>query len=288
MVSQCPKCGRKLTLRDLKPQCPGCKTNLLYYKIEERLEVDALNAEIEHAHTQKKMDRAKAAMVGSPLAIVRIVLLVLVIAAFMLPLAKLSAQGPFFESSTTYSAVQIVNSLMELDFGILSLVSSSVFGSSTLYLALSIVCVVLAALMALIELIVSFLSCSPKGFGRNVTLSVLGIIFSVAASVLFNMFLKSMTAILPGFATGSVGFGIYVVAGMFALVLLINIIIKARGGIKVDYKPCYIGKDHMLYEDFVKEYGVDRVTLDMVVEHADKFMKSKPEESQEVKEEAKA
>ena len=40
MVSQCPKCGRKLTLRDLKPQCPGCKTNLLYYKIEERLEVD--------------------------------------------------------------------------------------------------------------------------------------------------------------------------------------------------------------------------------------------------------
>ena len=70
--------------------------------------------------------------------------------------------------------------------------------------------------------------------------------------------------------------------------MLINIIIKARGGIKVDYKPCYIGKDHMLYEDFVKEYGVDVVTLDMVVEHADKFMKAKPEESQEVKEEAKA
>ena len=288
MASQCPKCGRKLTLRDLKPQCPGCKTNLLYYKIEERLEVDALNAEIEHAHTQKKMDRAKAAMVGSPLAIVRIVLLVLVIASFMLPLAKMSAQGPFFESSTTYTAVQLVNSLMEFDFGAISLISSPVFGNTTLFFALSIVCVVLAALMALIELVVSFLSCSPKGFGRNVTLSVLGIAFSVAASVLFNMFLKSMTAVLPGFVTGSVGFGIYVVAGMFALVLAVNIIIKAIGGIKVRYKPCYIGKDHMLYEDFVKEYGVDRVTLDMVVEHADKFMKAPSEETPEVKEEAKA
>ena len=287
MVSQCPKCGRKLTLRDMKPQCPGCKTNILYYKIEERLEVDALNAEIEHAHTQKKMDRAKAAMVGSPLAIVRIVLLVLVIAAFMLPLAKMSAQGPFFESSTTYSAVQIVNSLMELDFGIMSLINSPIFGSSTLYLALSIVCVVLAALMALIELIVSFLSCSPKGFGRNVTLSTLGIVFSVAASVLFNMFLKAMTAVLPGFATGSVGFGIYVVAAMFALVLIINIVIKATGGIKVNYKPCYIGKDHMLYEDFVEKYGVDKVTLEMVVENAEKFMKPQKEE-QEAKEEAKA
>lgn len=288
MASQCPKCGRKLTLRDLKPQCPGCKTNLLYYKIEERLEVDALNAEIEHAHTQKKMDRAKAAMVGSPLAIVRIVLLVLVIASFMLPLAKMSAQGPFFESSTTYTAVQLVNALMEFDFGAMSLISSPIFGNATLFFALSIVCVVLAALMALIELIVSFLSCSPKGFGRNVTLSVLGIAFSVAASVLFNMFLKSMTAVLPGFVTGSVGFGIYVVAGMFALVLAVNIIIKAIGGIKVQYKPCYIGKEHMLYEDFVKEYGVDRVTLDMVVANADKFMKAPSEESSEVKEEAKA
>ena len=97
-----------------------------------------------------------------------------------------------------------------------------------------------------------------------------------------------MTAVLPGFVTGSVGFGIYVVAGMFALVLAVNIIIKAIGGIKVQYKPCYIGKEHMLYEDFVKEYGVGRVTLDMVVANADKFMKAPSEESSEVKEEAKA
>ena len=82
MASLCPKCGRKLKLTDLKPQCPGCGTNLLYYKIEERLETDALNAEIEHAHTQKKLDRAKAAMVGSPLAIARLVLYVLIVAAF--------------------------------------------------------------------------------------------------------------------------------------------------------------------------------------------------------------
>ena len=43
----------------------------------------------------------------------------------------------------------------------------------------------------------------------------------------------------------------------------------------------------MLYEDFVEKYGVDKVTLEMVVENAEKFMKPKKEE-QEAKEEAKA
>ena len=53
LMAVCPKCGRKLKLTDIKPTCPGCGVNLLYYKIEERLEVDAINAELEHAKTQK-------------------------------------------------------------------------------------------------------------------------------------------------------------------------------------------------------------------------------------------
>lgn len=72
-MAVCPKCGRKLKLTDIKPTCPGCGVNLLYYKIEERLEVDAINAELEHAKTQKRVDRAKDAMFGTPLAIVRLV-----------------------------------------------------------------------------------------------------------------------------------------------------------------------------------------------------------------------
>ena len=188
MASTCPKCNRKLKLTDLKPTCPGCGINLLYYRIEESLEVDALNAEIEHARTQKKMDRAKAAMVGGPMAIVRDVLLVLVIAAFLLPLATLSASGPYFERETTYSAIELVTTLMEFDFGALGLLGSPIVGTSTLFFAGSIVCVALALVVALFQLIFSFLSCSKRGFGRNVIFAVLGIVFSIGSSVLFNMF----------------------------------------------------------------------------------------------------
>ncbi len=275
MASLCPKCNRKLKLTDLKPTCPGCGTNLLYYRIEERLEVDALNAEIEHSRTQKMMDRAKAAMVGSPWAIVRIVLLVLVIASFLLPLASLSASGPYFERDTTYTAINLVTTLMEFDFGVIGLVGSPIVGNSTIFFAGAVVCVALALVIALFQLIFSFLSCSKRGFGRNVTFSVLGMIFSIGASVLFNMFVDAMNEVLPGFMSGSVEFGIYVVAGMFALVLALNIAIKVKGLVKVEYTPCYIGKEHMLYEEFVEKYGNGKVTLDLVMAHHDEFMTKK-------------
>ncbi len=284
MASTCPKCNRKLKLTDLKPTCPGCGINLLYYRIEESLEVDALNAEIEHARTQKKMDRAKAAMIGGPMAIVRDVLLVLVIAAFLLPLATLSASGPYFERETTYSAIELVTTLMEFDFGALGLLGSPIVGTSTLFFAGSIVCVALALVVALFQLIFSFLSCSKRGFGRNVIFAVLGMVFSIGSSVLFNMFVKSMNEVAPGFMSGSVGFGIYVVAAMFAVVLIWNIIIKAKGGIEVKYTPCYIGKEQMLFEEYAEKYGTDRVTFDFVMEHHDEFMEKKEDKAEETEE----
>lgn len=281
MASFCPKCNRKLKLTDLKPTCPGCGTNLLYYRIEERLEVDALNAEIEHARTQKKVDRAKASMIGGPWAIVRDVLMVLVIVAFLLPLANMSAIGPYFERETTYTAIQVVMELMEFDFGALGLIGSPIVGTTTIFFAASIVCLALALVIALFQLIFSFLSCSKRGFGRNVTFAVLGIAFSIGASVLFNMFLDSMNEVLPGFMSGSVGFGIYVVAAMFAVVLILNVIIKVKGLVKVEYTPCYIGKEHMPYEDFVAKYGDGRITLETVLANRDEFMVKK-EEKEEV------
>ncbi len=282
MASTCPKCNRKLKLTDLKPTCPGCGTNLLYYRIEERLEVDALNAEIEHARTQKRMDRAKAAMIGSPWAIVRDVLLVLVIVTFLLPLAHMSATGPYFERETTYTAIEVVTELMEFDFGALGLIGSPIVGTTTLLFAGAVVCLALSLLVALFQLIFSFLSCSKRGFGRNVTFAVLGMAFSLGSSVLFNMFISSMNEVLPGFMSGSVGFGIYVVAAMFAVVLILNVIIKVKGLVPVKYTQCYIGKEQMKFEDFIAKYGNDKITLETVLANRDEFMVKKEEEKEEV------
>lgn len=251
-MAVCPKCGRKLKITDLKPECPGCGVNLLYYKIEESLEVDAINAELEHAKTQKRIDRAKAAMVGSPFTIIRIVLLVLAVGMFFLPLGTMHTVGPYFEQNTTINALEVYNGVSSLDFdGLFTMFSSPLLGKSFIFFAIAVVGVALSAVCALLELICSFLSCSPKGFVRNVILSVLGIVAMVVAIVFYSMFVDNIVTVLPGIIDGGVSFGAYCVIAAFALVLGINIFIKVKG-VNVKYKQSFV--DSVPYEEFVERF----------------------------------
>ena len=211
--------------------------------------------------------------------IARLVLYVLIVAAFCLPLAKMSAAGPFFESNSTYSAIQIVTELMDFDFGALGLIGAPVVGDAALYFAITVVCIAVAALFALFELIFSFLSCSPRGFSRNITFSAIGLVASVGSIFAFNKFISSMNTALPGFTSGSVSFGIYIIAALFAASIILTVVIKVTDGVKVNYKPCYIGKNQIPYEEFVEKYGDGRISLETVIAKADEFLKT-PEEKE--------
>lgn len=258
-MASCPKCGKKLGLTNIKPNCPSCGVNLLYYKIEERLEVDAINAELEHAKTQKRIDRLKNATIGTPLSIVRLVLILLVVGTLFLPLATLHTVGPFFDDSVTFNALEIYNKVSVMDFdGLFGMFGSPLLGKAFICLAVSAVTIVVAALCALLSLILSILSSSPKGFIRNIILSSLGIIATVASIVCYNMFISGITPVLPGLVEGGVSFGAYCVIAAFVLVIAINVIIKVKG-INVKYKQCYI--DSIPYEEFVEKFGVKKYDL---------------------------
>lgn len=259
-MAVCPKCGRTLKITDLKPTCPGCGVNLLYYKIEERLEVDAINAELEHAKTQQRIDRAKASMVGSALTIARIVLLALAVGMFFLPLAQMKVVGPYFDNNVTINAIEIYNKVSAMDFdGLFAILGSPILGKSFIFFAVSVVTVALAAVCAVLELVLMFLSCSPHGFSRNVTLSVLGIVSTVASIITFNMFISNIKAALPEVVDGGIQFGAYLAIVGFLLVLAINIVIKKKG-VDIKYKQSYV--DSIPYETFVEKFGVKKYTLD--------------------------
>lgn len=261
-MAVCPKCGKKLGLFDMKPECPKCGVNLLYYKIEERLEVDAINAELEHAKTQKRIDRVKNAIFGSPLAIIRLVLILLVVGTFFLPLATLHTVGPLFDDSVTFNALEIYNKVSAMDFdGLFAMFGSPLLGKAFIFLAVSMVTIVLAVLCALLSLILSILSSSPKGFVRNMIFAIVGIVSTVASIVCYNLFISNITPVLPGLVEGAVGFGAYCIIAAFALVVIINIVIKAKG-INVKYKQCYI--DSIPYEVFVEKFGIKKYDLQAV------------------------
>lgn len=284
-IAKCPKCGRKLTLFDWKPNCPDCGVNLVYYGMEERLMEEADQAEAEHARLQKRIDRLKASFVGSKLAIVRIILSVLPIAALMLPLASVSFNGPFIEATTTsINAIEIYNLVSSLDFDALfTMIGSGVVGTSFIGYAGALVGILLSLVFVILSLVLLTLACSPKGCPRNIIMNCLAIVAAVVSIVMFNQFATGITGVFPDFVTdASIGFGAYVYIGTLALLLGINIYFTVNK-IEVKYKQCYVGG--IPAEEYFElvEKGTDKETLHKMMAEAlsEKAAEKKAEEEKE-------
>ena len=286
-MANCPKCGRKLTLLDWKPNCPECGVNLVYYGMEERLMDEADKAEAEHARLQKRIDRLKASFVGSKLAIVRIILSVLPIAALLLPLASISLNGPYIEATTTtINAIEIYNLVSSLDFDALfTMIGSGVVGSSFIGYAGALVGILLSLVFVILSLLLLMLACSPKGCVRNLIMNSLAIVAAVVSIVMFTQFANGITAVFPDFVTdASIGFGIFVYIGMLALLLGLNIYLTINK-IEVKYKQCYVGG--IPAEEYFElvEKGTDKETLHKMMAEA---LAEKTEAKEEAKEEVNA
>ncbi len=241
-MAKCPKCGRKLTFFDWKPNCPGCGVNLVYYGMEERLMDEADAAEAEHAKTQKRMDRLKASFIGNKLTIVRIILSVLPIAALMLPLATVSYTGPFIEATTkTINAIEIYNLVSSLDFDALfTMIGSGVVGSSFIGYFGALAGILLSLVFVIVSLVMLTMACGPKGNIRNFVFNSLAIVSAIVSVVMFSKF-SAITAVLPDFVTNaSIGWGAFVYIAALVLLLGINIVIAVKG-VDVKYKQCFVG-----------------------------------------------
>lgn len=283
-MANCPKCGRKLTILDWRPNCPGCGVNLVYYGMEERLLKEADAAEAEHARLQKRIDRLKASFVGSKLTIIRIILSVLPIAALMLPLCSVSYSGPFIEATTTnINAIEIYNIVSSLDFdGLFTMIGSSLVGSSFVGYLGALLCILLSLVLVIVSLVMLTMACGPKGNPRNIILNSIAILLAAGSIVFFNQFASGINAVFPEFVSGKIGFGIFVYIGALVLLLGINIIIAVKG-VDVKYKQCYVGG--IPAEEYFElvEKGTD---IDVIHGMMAEALKAKAEEKEAAEEKA--
>ena len=242
MAATCPKCGGKLKLTDWRPNCPHCGVNMVYYGMEERLLLDADKAEAEHARTQPKVDRIKAATVGSPLAIARLVLSIVPIAGLFLPLAKFAFQAPYASFSGNVNVITLYNAISSTDMdALMSMFSSKLFGAAFILYAVAVVCVLVSALGVLFHAIFQTLACSPKGKQRNLTFDVLNVALVTAAIVCFTLFSSKISATLPSvIRTSAVSFGAFVYLGLLLVSFGMDIFCVVKG-IPVKYKECFVG-----------------------------------------------
>ena len=258
-MAYCPKCGYKLRLIDYKPECPKCGVNLMYYNMEERLAADADKAEAEHVKLQPKIDRIKAASVGSKYSIARLVLLFVPIGMLFLPLVQVSANIPFSSIGTTN--VSILNLIMDvvasLNFDVLlKMFSSDMVGGAFICYALSIIFLLLAVVMCVLNLVFVVLSCSPKGIKRNITISSLGIVFTLLSTVTFIIMNSKFNSLFGSIYSGKLSFGPFLVIFGFLLLIGINVLYKKKN-IQVKYTDvseylARIGKGSVATEEEIK------------------------------------
>ena len=262
MATYCPNpaCNRKLKLTDWRPNCPDCGTNILYYKMEERLLAEADQVELANATFQKKADRAKAAVKGNNWAIARLVLLVLPLLTLLLPLGRIVIEAPFVSKTANLGIIGLVDVLPKLNFdAILSMLGDPIMKAPYIWLLLALVGLVFMVLAILAGLLTCWLARSPGGFIRSTVFFVLGMGGAVLAPVAMMQFGNKLAPILPGVMNVQLQWGVFIVGLSFLLLYGINIAIKAMGDIPVTHKQCYISG---FPEEEVREKLAQGITLD--------------------------
>lgn len=235
-MANCPNCGRRLGIKDWRQTCPGCGVNLILYDRQERLMKEADIAEVQHFHFQKKIDRVKAAFIGSKLAITRLFVSLLPLIPPFLPLiagGKLSAPLPAAEGSI--SVLTLYKALSEEydPSGLLPLLSGSE-KTAAFCLLVSVVLAALAVLLTIVHFALNTLACSPGGRARNYAQDILLLLFIIGSGAAF--------AAMPenSFVSGGAGWGYFLWIASAAAVFAIDIVCF-RKGIEVVYTQCYIG-----------------------------------------------
>ena len=92
-MAKCPKCNARLHIYNVSQFCPKCGTNMRYVNFEENFLREAKIAELTQATVHVKVRRLKAAFVGGKLQILRLVFMLLPVAAEVSPAAVLPGEG---------------------------------------------------------------------------------------------------------------------------------------------------------------------------------------------------
>ena len=234
-MANCPKCGEHLRMADWKQHCPHCNCNIVLYDIQERLMQDADKAEIQHYHFQKKVNRMKAAFMGSKLAIARIFTSLIPVLAIVVPWLKGEFKEPFVEFKGLLTLFSLPDMLESFNFdGILGLLNADDGKTAFLFLAIALVLILLTIVLLLVRFGCLTMACGKRGKLRNYIFDIVMLVFCGVATALLMAVPEN-----PYFSID------FVIAPFVYLLLLgvnfgIDIAIFKQG-IEVNYENCVVG-----------------------------------------------
>ncbi len=234
-MAKCPKCGKHLRMVDWKQHCPYCNCNIVIYDIQERLMQDADKAEVQHYYFQKRINRMKAAFMGSKLAIARIFTSLIPVVAIVVPWLKGEFKAPFVEFKGWLTLFSIPDMLESFNFdGILGLLNADDGKTAFLFLAVAIVLILLTIALLLVRFGCLTMACGKRGKLRNYIFDIVMLVFCGAATALLMAVPEN-----PYFSIDFV-----IAPFVYFLLLGVNFgvdIAIFKQGIEVSYENCFVG-----------------------------------------------
>ena len=231
-MSTCPKCQKKLRIVDIGQNCPHCGVNMRFYNFDKTFIEEAKKAELSMANVHVLLRKFKAALIGSKLAVARLVIGFLPVVSMLLPIGNVKFDIPFAVQEFAVSGLGIYtifsNGVLNLLF---SMLSAPVNGKAFTGVAVAMAVYAVAALCAVLTLLCSILSfISIKKMARLLCgFSVTGILAGIVATVLCGGFADS------GVVSGGASFGVAGIIVFFGIVFAVNFII-AKKGLPVEFE----------------------------------------------------
>lgn len=182
----------------MKQTCPKCKTNLVYYDLENRLQQDHEKAIREQAAVDRVLNNIKVSAFGGTPQIIRFVLMFSPLLWMCLPMFKAN-NG---ENITLISVIMgIING--SFDFS----------NPSYLFSFVTMVCILLFSLMVIIS---SLFSMGKKSFNRNTTFSSVNMVIFLVISTL---------SVVNG---ATLGIGVFVVAVTYIIEFILHKLVDKK------------------------------------------------------------
>lgn len=240
MASNCPNCGKKLSIFDVKAECSKCGANIPNYNWEARLEEDNKIAEEKFGSLYRTLNMLRYSVVGSKLRIARLVMSFIPALGFILPWGffvsdngaiNFDLLGLFTDGMNTikffgvlFKNISDFISALSLE-GFKGLISFSLIGLALMLL--SIVVIVVAFFVTFIKFK------NPKTNATWIT-DVISVVFASAAATMFIfsssaiaasevITIADMTFTAP---TAGVSWGIFVYIALLFVALVGNILVS--------------------------------------------------------------
>ncbi|MCR5040947.1 MAG: hypothetical protein K6C36_02465 [Clostridia bacterium] len=256
-MAKCPKCGRKLHLYNISQNCPSCGINMKLYGFEDQFFREAKLAELSNAVWHIRVHRLKAAFIGRKLSIVRLVVILLPVAALLVPAGTITLGLPFRSFEIALSGLGLYGAFN--DGTLMYLINSGgyTFASGAFAAARTALFAYAGAAVFAVAVLLATILCfvSLKNMQKIIAgIALAGAVEAIAAFFLINR-VASVTA-AGGLIGSSSGVGSFVIAAAFLAVAGVNIALDRLG------VPVELGEGMEERARIYAEYKAGKVKLE--------------------------